>query len=293
MTIKHGALSLAAQERRACRSLGVPPAGAGTPMSSVVVARRENDDLCFGDQVDEAMFAVDPPRPDPAQVELALGVSGRSDRTGVAWAVSQARIRPYRDSDLDDLYRICLQTGDSGEDATSMFDDPRILGHVFAAPYGLFEPSLAFVAEDEAGVGGYIVGALDSRAFEERLETGWWPALRERYPAPPAWLPPDRWTPDQRAARFIHVPLTVPDQLAHDYPSHLHINLVPRLQSRGLGRRLMNALVRALGEQGSVGLHFFVQPANRRAAGFYRHLGFTVISDEGPVVFAMDLRPAA
>ena len=59
-----------------------------------------------------------------------------------------------------------------------MFDDPRILGHVFAGPYGLFEPSLAFVAEDEAGVGAYVVGALDSRAFEERLEADWWPALR-------------------------------------------------------------------------------------------------------------------
>ena len=117
--------------------------------------------------------------------------------------VSQASIRPYRDSDLDDLYRICLQTGDSGQDATSMFDDPRLLGHVFAAPYGLFEPSLAFVAEDEAGVGGYIVGALDSRAFAERLEADWWPALRDRYPAPPAELPPDQWTPDQRTAASL------------------------------------------------------------------------------------------
>jgi ribosomal protein S18 acetylase RimI-like enzyme len=113
-----------------------------------------------------------------------------------------------------------------------MFDDPRILGHVFAAPYGMFEPSLAFVAEDEAGVGGYIVGALDSRAFEERLEAGWWPALRDRYPVPPSGLPPDQWTPD--------------------YASHLHLNLVPRLQSQGLGRQLMHTLMRALREQGSV-----------------------------------------
>jgi ribosomal protein S18 acetylase RimI-like enzyme len=209
------------------------------------------------------------------------------------WHVSRASIRPYRDGDLEDLYRICLQTGDGGKDATSMFEDQRILGHVFAAPYGLFEPSLAFVVEDEAGVGGYIVGALDTRAFEERLETDWWPPLRDRYPAPPAGLPPDQRTPDQRAAGFIHVPLTVPDKLAEDYPSHLHINLVPRLQSQGLGRQLMNTLIRALREQGSVGLHFFVQPTNQRAAGFYRHLGFTVISAEGPVVFAMDLRPAA
>ena len=147
-----------------------------------------------------------------------------------------------------------------------MFEDQRILGHVFAAPYGLFEPSLAFVAEDEAGVGGYIVGALDTRAFEKRLEADWWPALRDRYPAPQAGLPPDQRTPDQRAAGFIHVPLTVPDEITEDYPSHLHINLVPRLQSQGLGRQLMDTLIRALQGQGSVGLHFFVarQPAGSR-----------------------------
>ena len=203
--------------------------------------------------------------------------------------VLQAAIRPYRDSDLEDLYRICLQTGDAGEDATSMFEDPWLLGHVFAAPYGLFEPSLAFVAEDESGVGGYIVGALDSRAFEARLEANWWPALRDRYPAPPSGLPPEQWTPDQRTAGFVHVPLTVPDELAEDYPSHLHINLLPRLQSQGLGGRLMNTLMRALREQGSAGVHFFVWPANQRAVGFYRHLGFTAISAEGAVIFTMDL----
>jgi len=207
--------------------------------------------------------------------------------------VSQASIRPYRDSDLDDLYRICLLTGDAGQDATSMFDDPRILGDVWAAPYGLFEPSLAFVAEDKAGVGGYIVGALDSRAFEGRLEADWWPALRDRYPAPPSELPPDQWTPDQRTAGFIHAPFPVPDELAKDYPSHLHVNLVPRLQSQGLGRQLMNTLIRALQEQGSAGVHFFVWPANQRAVGFYQHLGFTMISAEPAVIFTMDLRPPA
>ena len=205
----------------------------------------------------------------------------------------KASIRPYRDSDLDDLYRICLQTGDAGEDATSMFDDPQILGHVFAAPYALFEPSLAFVAEDEAGVGGYIVGALDSKAFEERLEADWWPALRDRYPAPPSGLPREQWTPDQRTVGFIHVPPTAPDELAGDYPSHLHINLVPRLQGQGLGRRLMDTLICALREQGSAGVFFFVWPANQRAVGFYRHLGFTMISAEDALIFAMDLRSAA
>ena len=97
---------------------------------------------------------------------------------------TRARIRPYRPSDLDELYRICLLTGDAGQDATPLYQDLRLLGHIFAAPYGVLEPSLAFVAEDAAGVGGYIVGALDTQAFEERLESEWWPALRGRYPDP-------------------------------------------------------------------------------------------------------------
>ena len=96
----------------------------------------------------------------------------------------RARIRPYRPDDLDELYRICLQTADNGQDGTSLFRDPRLPGHVYAAPYALFEPSLAFVAQDSGGVGGYIVAALDSHAFERRLERDWWPALRASHPEP-------------------------------------------------------------------------------------------------------------
>lgn len=121
----------------------------------------------------------------------------------------ETRIRPYRAGDIDALYRICLQTGDDGQDATSLYHDPRLPGHVYAAPYGLFEPSLAFVAEDGAGVGGYILGAADSQAFENQLESDWWPPLRDRYPAPPSDVPEKRWTPDQRVAYRI------PPSLAH------------------------------------------------------------------------------
>jgi hypothetical protein len=112
------------------------------------------------------------------------------------------------------LYRICLLTGDDGQDATPLFSDPRLLGHFFAAPYGLFEPALAFVAEDAAGVGGYILGALDTQAFEERLERTWWPRLRARYPDPPANLRGEQLTPDQQVARIIHHPWRIPDGLA-------------------------------------------------------------------------------
>jgi ribosomal protein S18 acetylase RimI-like enzyme len=210
---------------------------------------------------------------------------------------TRAHIRPYRPGDLGALYQICLLTGDDGQDATSLFHDPRLLGHLFAAPYGLFEPSLAFVAEDAQGVGGYILGALDTRAFEEQLESKWWPHLRSRYPDPPPGLPSEQWTPDQHVAHMIHHPWRIPDELAARYPSHLHIDLLPRLQSSGYGRQLTNTITTALRSQRSRGVHLHVPHGNRRAAGFYRHLGFTELpatAAELPApglrLFGMDLQ---
>jgi ribosomal protein S18 acetylase RimI-like enzyme len=208
-----------------------------------------------------------------------------------------ARIRPYHPGDLGALYRICLQTGHDGQDATSLFHDPRLLGHFFAAPYGLFEPSLAFVAEEAEGVGGYIVGALDTQAFQEQLESKWWPGLRTRYLDPPPSLPSQRWTPDQHVAHMIHHPWRIPDELAARYPSHLHINLLPRLQASGHGSQLTKTLIAALRDQGSRGVHLHVARSNRRAAGFYRHTGFTELPTTDAELpepqlhlFAMDLQ---
>jgi hypothetical protein len=99
-------------------------------------------------------------------------------------------IRPYRPADLDDLYRICLLTGDSGADASPVYQDPKLVGHLFAGPYGVLNPETAFVVEDQDGVAGYIIGAIDTRAFEARLEAEWWPNLRPLY-ADPAGTPPE------------------------------------------------------------------------------------------------------
>src|SRR5262245_41839238 len=167
-----------------------------------------------------------------------------------------------------------------------------LLGHLHAASYGWFEPELAFVAEDSAGVGGYVLGTADTRAFERRLEQDWWPELRRRYPPPPPELTEQQWTRDQGAAYLIHHPYLTPAELAGTHPAHLHINLVPRLQGRGLGRRLISTLVTALRERGAAGLHLGVRETNTRAIAFYRHLGFTELpgyfSERGGVAFGMD-----
>jgi ribosomal protein S18 acetylase RimI-like enzyme len=208
--------------------------------------------------------------------------------------IASARLRRYQPADLDDLYRICLETADSGRDGTALFSHPGLPGDVYAGPYALFEPSLALVAVDGAGVGGYVVGARDSLAFEQLLECEWWPALRARYPEPTMDLMRELSVPEQNALHDIHHPWPTDNWLANDYPSHLHINLLPRLQRRGIGRQLIAALISELRDQGSPGLHLLVGRANHRAAGFYRHVGFTELPSTGVRVFAMSLRdPAA
>ncbi|EYB67770.1 acetyltransferase [Deinococcus phoenicis] len=187
------------------------------------------------------------------------------------------QLRPYHPEDQAAVYRICLETGDSGQDASRLYGDPALLGHVYAGPYITHQPDLAFVLEDDRDVAGYILGVLDTAAFEQLLDRTWWPDLRRRYPVPAA-LPGER-TPDERLHALIHTPRTTPAEITARFPSHLHIDLLPRVQGGGQGRRLMTTLLQALRERGSTGVHLGVGGRNTRAIAFYRHLGFQTLQE--------------
>jgi ribosomal protein S18 acetylase RimI-like enzyme len=196
-------------------------------------------------------------------------------------------LRPYRSDDRDAVYEICLRTGASGEDASGMLRDPDLLGHVYAGPYVTLEPELAFVVVDDDGVGGYILGAADTAAFEERVERQWWPDLRRRYPT---WRTGGDVTFDDVLVARMHSPRATSAALVADYPSHLHIDLLPRLQGQGWGRRLVDTLAARLRSAGSSGVHLGVAAENTRAHDFYRRVGFTEVArDERSVTFAMRL----
>jgi ribosomal protein S18 acetylase RimI-like enzyme len=185
-------------------------------------------------------------------------------------------IRPFAPPDLDALYEICLRTGDAGRDATSLVADPRLFGELYAAPYAVLEPAHAFVLDDGQGRAvGYVLGALDTVAFAARCEAEWWPALRRRHP-----LRPDGTTLDDLLVMLLHHPSTAGPEVLDPYPSHLHIDLLPEVQSQGWGRRLLDTLFDALREDGSTGVHWGVSVRNERALGFYRHLGCTELAGD-------------
>ena len=184
----------------------------------------------------------------------------------------RVQVRRARPSDRDAIYDVCLRTGDAGGDASGLVADHDLLGDIWAGPYLALRPQLAFVAETSGGVEGYLVGTEESAAFARECEAQWWPAIRARYPDPPD----DReLTPDEALHRRIHHPSGPPHSVMDHYPAHLHLNLLPPLQGRGVGRRMLETLFDALVDV--PGIHVGVAPRNARAASFYVHNGFVPV----------------
>lgn len=68
------------------------------------------------------------------------------------------------------------------------------------------------------------------------------------------------------------------------------VDLVPRMQGRGTGRRLIMTLVSSLRDHDSRGVNLLAGQSNQRAIGFYRHIGFTELAAAGVHIFGMGLR---
>src|SRR5258708_24097706 len=173
-------------------------------------------------------------------------------------------VRPFQEQDLGALYAISLMTGHAGSDASHLYRDGRLMGHIYSAPYARLGPDLVRVAADRDGVAGFVAGALDTVAWEATLERDWWPTLRAEYARPDA-ARAQTWSADERRPAMIHAPEHTPLAIAAAYPAHLHLNLAPRAQGRGLGPKLLAAWLQLAADQGARAAHVGVNRANLKA----------------------------
>jgi len=194
-------------------------------------------------------------------------------------------IRPYRPEDRDDVYRICVLTGESGGDATGLYP-ADLIPDVYAGPYLEFEPELAFVVDTGDGVAGYVIATADTRRFAERYREEWLPRFTTRYPRP------DPDTVPQHVSQMIDAGyrperMLIPE--VDDYPAHLHIDILPGHQGAGWGRALMSTLLDALADRGVARMHLTMSPANTGARAFYDRLGFTELPSSKPTAPALGI----
>lgn len=183
------------------------------------------------------------------------------------------RIRDYALSDLPYLYEICLRTGASGKDASELYTDPFLVGQYYAAPYAHYDPRSVLIIEGElGGVNrplGYVLGTVDTAAYNAWFDCSWRPALASLYSQGPVKSALEKSLRDLYSSA-----LELPVFYA-EYPGHIHIDLLPEAQGSGWGRKLMDAFSLRLRILGCQGFYLGVGKSNERGTAFYRRYGMT------------------
>jgi ribosomal protein S18 acetylase RimI-like enzyme len=211
--------------------------------------------------------------------------------TGPAERNEAVDLLAWDPSFTDDLVEICWQTGFMGESlaGTGRFDDKRLFAMLFALPWPAYEPDLAFLAVASLPEGrravGYIIGTSDSAGQMRDFRLRWMPRIALRLALLSWWRHPEsaaqvlafassmgRDDAESREALFEGEPGGAA------YPAHLHINILPAWQGRGLGGRLMEAFLSRLRERSVPGVFLETSDRNLKALPFYEKLGFRLVA---------------
>ncbi len=186
-------------------------------------------------------------------------------------------IRPAGPDDRNALIHINLLTGDRGQDASHLYSKPELMAQLYSLPYFTLRPELSFVLEINGEAVGYVTGCADTEMFAQDAEERWWPALREAYePSDPTLTKADRIRINQ-----IHAGFPVPKVVSARYPAHLHMNILPRAQGQGWGRRLFDHWCATLNAPPP--MHVGVNAENPGGIAFWQALGFQdILGAPGP-----------
>ncbi|GAB2469807.1 GNAT family N-acetyltransferase [Xylanimonas ulmi] len=223
-------------------------------------------------------------------------------------------LRPYVSSDRAAVAEVCVRTAAAGGDARGRYSDDLLMPDVYALPYVDLEPESAFVVVQpdldvdgadghdtalrvrDGVVAGYVIATADTARFVERWRREWTPGFLARHPQPapapaeggPAYSEAQLWHDGVHPERL----LAPGEQALAAFPAHLHIDLLPRAQRQGWGRRMVAALCANLAARGVPGVHLSYDPANTGARTFYDRLGFVELPASTAAAPLMGLRTA-
>jgi len=189
-------------------------------------------------------------------------------------------VRPYLATDEEEVLKICYSTSEVTFGG-SFVDHQQLPGDRFVGGLLTLSPKYAFVVEDEdCHICGYLAAALDARRFWTKYEMAYLPALRSKYPSPPAdHLPAvvKEMIEDLHGTedRFEYGS----DKLMNTYPSLLTFALTPN-SHQNIVKNLMVCVLSALKSHNSCGVHVLVETTSLQSIDLYNKLGFIRISEE-------------
>ncbi|MDF2514040.1 MAG: family N-acetyltransferase [Herbinix sp.] len=166
------------------------------------------------------------------------------------------KIRGYEEKDKERVEQICIATGAKELTGNAEMQKARLT--VFCHYYIEQEPQQCFVAvneQDEAV--GYILCAKDFNSWEQEFKKLY---LENTMNPITGFL--GKGTIDGLKL------------FSAKYPAHLHIDIHPDFQGKGLGTQLVDALIKHLKDNGVPGLMLCVGSENEGGQKFYRKYGF-------------------
>lgn len=195
--------------------------------------------------------------------------------------MSKIIIRPCKNDDEDGILEVCYKTGYMGEDLNNrgIFNDVKLFGYLFCLYYIRYEKKNCFVAVDSNRgnkIVGYIIGTLNSKRQEKLFKKKMIYKIVLRLLLHTSWKYPE----SLKQILFFIKSLDLknePKNLYKEYPSHLHINILPEYQHKGIGTMLMDKFETHVRENNIVGIHLRTSNKNIKALPFYKRKGYNIV----------------
>ena len=169
-------------------------------------------------------------------------------------------IREYRYEDLESVRDVCHKTAHT----KTYQKNKDLVTTMYLDYYAIEEPEYVFVAVDETDTPiGYILCSVDYDKFHKVFIEKYASKIKKRFPI-------DYYNKKSFEPKVLkkHLP---------QYPAHLHIDILDGYQGQGIGRKLLEALFNKLKEDNIPGVCLIAATNNKKACGFYEHMGFQKI----------------
>ena len=198
-------------------------------------------------------------------------------------SVSDVLIRSYHKEDRPSIREISFETAFMGRPADVFFTDQEILADTLTAYFTDHEPGSCFVAEADASIVGYLIGAKNKRALGRIFLFNILPRLFFK-----ALLCGTFLNSKNRAFVFYCLKsyfkgeFQMPD-FSKDYPATLHINIRQGFRGQGVGAKLMGVYLQYLTLQKVKGVH--MSTMSNEATVFFQSQGFEVLCQRSQSYF--------
>ncbi|XP_012287820.1 protein O-GlcNAcase isoform X3 [Orussus abietinus] len=178
-------------------------------------------------------------------------------------------IRPYESGDEDAVHAACNRI--AGCTTSSAVADRLVAGYLTLCP------EMCMVVEDEDGIVGYALAALNIKTYNQKMAVSLIPEFRLKYPL--EITTEDMPSNIKDAIEYFHSFVSeVPEQICRQHPSQISCAVLPSVTDQSIPKRLITCVLAALRANGSFGVHSLIPVADKEMHEFYGKLGFVDVN---------------